>query len=157
MEQEGRRTEERRQSLEQREGCKIQIEYLKDGVALNSEKIKHLEASTYEQGELLAKFDTIIEYMVVDKAENKLDKAEQKVINHKTLETLGAMNSNLTLLNSDNGLIKAKMTLIERTQHDQDNKTKLDWTVLVTKALQTLVVAGVLAGVVWLIKVVILN
>lgn len=106
-----------------------------------------------ETHEVLAKLDTVVTFMAEDRK-------EQKEINKGFISTLGEINTNMTQLNTDlkyviedNKDIKSKMAEASDRQVVESNKTKIDWTILVTRAIETLVVGGIVGAIVYLLNV----
>ena len=115
------------------------------------DKLDSLTEKEHRQEELLAKFDTIIEFLMKDKI-------EQEKINERTLATLDTMNRNLIELNGDikyvigdNKSIKQKFTTLEDKSKIESDKNKIDWRDSITRVLTKILETGMYGGIVYLI------
>lgn len=139
---------------------------LEKGMQYMSEKIDRQAQVETESLEMLAKLDTLVEFMVEDRKEQKEinkgfiesideDRKEQRRVNEGFMHTLGGMNDNLTQLNndvkyviSDNKKIKQQVDSIETNQNKSSSISKIDLlelaTRVVTKIIEYLMYGGIL-------------
>jgi len=90
------------------------------------EAVKISKEQDFRQEEMLAKFDTIIEFLMYDRK-------KQETVNEKTIEVLSGMNQNLTELNGDvkhviveHNSIKEQMDIMKISQLAVSEKNKVD-------------------------------
>ena len=100
--------------------------------------VKHIKDQNDSQNEVLAKVDTVIEFMIEDRK-------EQKEINKESIKTLKSMDDNLTTLNRDMQNIKQEVTETKEDVDKLKNITTINWTSLMKGNIEKLV-SGVVGG-----------
>lgn len=130
----------------------MRIKSLEKDVDAIKTSVAKIEDTNSNQNKLMTKLDTMIEFIMEDRT-------EQKELNRETISTLKNMNDNLNGLNSDMGNIKDKVDHIERKQKEGDkitkhidDKSKLDWQILTTRAIETLIMGGILGAIYYVIQ-----
>lgn len=135
---------------------KIIIDNLEKRVDDMVGEVEHIKQDNGIQNELLAKFDTMIEFIVRDREEEKDIKKEQREINKKTVETLQSMNDNLIILNSDMDNVKIKVNSLENAQKIQSNRGKIDiiqiFTSEIGKFIAVIIGSGLMVGGIYLVS-----
>jgi len=114
-----------------------------------------------EYMELVAKLDTVVEYMVKDREQDRVD---QKELNKSFINTLGNMNANLTELNgdvkyviSDNKKIKQELGVMKNTQIESNKVGTIDLKSLSTKVVAKVIEYLMYGGILFIIAKVILG
>lgn len=119
-------------------------------------EVKDVHEQNGNQNELLAKFDTMIEFIIKDREDQKEDKKEQKELNKRTIDTLESMNGNLIVLNSDVDSIKGEVATLKKKQVTQEDNANINWQVLLknnlSKILNTIIYGALLSGAYYLIS-----
>jgi len=133
----------------------IRIANLEKGLDKMVVDIEHIKESNDSQGELMTKIDTMMQFVIEDRK-------EQRVINKETSETLKSINDNLTGLNKDVGSLhndvsnmKGKISLIEEYQDVADKKGTINLVDLLTDNMKTVIGLLAVAGVLYIIAQVI--
>lgn len=135
------------------------ITRLEEGLHKVDEKINVLSNKDSEQMELLAKLDTMVEFMVQDREEireqrrdeNRIreeERKESRAFNKEVTETIKGVNDNLVALNISNKGLEGRVGQLEET----DRGSKIDVPHLITRATETLITTGIIGGVVWLLS-----
>lgn len=141
----------------------IRLENLEKGMDGMKDNIEYIKQDNGIQNELLAKFDTMIEFTIKEKEEEKeirkmeiLEekeyRKEQREINKETIITLKSMNENLIMLNSDLDNVKTDITNVkskfdslEVAQKKQEEKGKIDIMKVLNSTL-TKIISGAIGG-----------
>lgn len=112
------------------------------------DKIEYINQSNEVNSELMTKFDTMMNFIIEDRKEQREINKEQREINKKTSETLEKINDNLTGLNKDVGNLEKKVINIEITQEKQKNRGNINIVDLFTenfnKVLGLIITGGIL-------------
>ena len=136
------------------------LDRLEEGLSIVDKKIEMVSTHDSEQFELLAKLDTMVEFMVKDRDEvreernnekriREEERRESREINKSITEAIQNVNENLISLNTDTDNIKSRVGVLE----DNSSKYKIDTPLLITKAISTLITTGIVGGVIWLLSI----
>jgi predicted nucleic acid-binding Zn-ribbon protein len=135
----------------------IKIANLEKGLDKVMNEVGYIKSNSDNQGELMAKIETMMEFVIEDRK-------EQREINKETSETLKSINANLTGLNKDVGSLhndvsnmKGKISLIEEYQDVADKKGTINLVDLLTDNMKTVIGLLAVAGVLYIIAQVIPN
>ena len=112
------------------------------------DKVEYIDKSNDVNSELMTKFDTMMEFIMEDRKEQRETNREQREINRETSETLKKINDNLTGLNKDVGNLEKKVTTIEEAQEAQKKRGNINLIDLLTdnfnKVLGIIITTGIL-------------
>jgi len=111
--------------------------------------LKYIKEDNEVQNELLAKFDTMIEYMISNnndlKEERRIDRLEQKEVTKESITTLKAISDNLITLNLDMDNVKSEINSLKIAKNDRIKNENINVISLLNSTF-TKVMAGILLG-----------